>query len=60
MAQVALQKREQDSDGFYAAKLQTARFFMQHCLPQVDALAKSIASGPDSIMGLPAEQFGYY
>ena len=58
-AQIALQKSSSDSDGFYAAKLHTARFFMQHCLPQVDALAKSIASGASSIMALAPEQFAY-
>ena len=58
-AQIALQKSAQDSDGFYAAKLHTARFFMQHCLPQVDSLAKSIATGADSIMALKPEQFAY-
>ena len=58
-AQIALQKSTSDSDGFYTAKLHTARFFMQHCLPQVDALAKSISSGASSIMALAPEQFAY-
>ncbi|HEY3698935.1 MAG TPA: acyl-CoA dehydrogenase C-terminal domain-containing protein [Spongiibacteraceae bacterium] len=59
MARLALQKSAQDSAGFYQAKLHTARFFMQHCLPQIEALSKSIESGADSMMALPAEQFAY-
>ncbi len=58
-ARVALQKTAQDSDGFYAAKLHTARFFMQHCLPQIESLAKSIAGGADAMMALSPEQFAY-
>jgi alkylation response protein AidB-like acyl-CoA dehydrogenase len=60
-AQLAQAKAGQDGDGdgFYAAKLHTARFFMAHCLPQVDGLAKSIDGGPDSIMALAPEHFAY-
>ena len=57
-AQIALQSTDGADADFYRAKVHTARFFMQHCLPQVDALAKSILAGPTSIMGLAAEQFG--
>lgn len=58
-AQLALTKAGQDADGFYQAKLHTARFYMAHCLPQVEGLARSIGAGADSIMALPAEHFVY-
>lgn len=57
-AQIALEKTEGGDADFYSAKLHTARFFMQHCLPQADALAKSIVAGPASLMALSAGQFG--
>jgi alkylation response protein AidB-like acyl-CoA dehydrogenase len=59
MARLAQVKAAQDGDGFYQAKLHTARFYMAHCLPQVDGLARSIGNGPDSIMALAAEHFVY-
>ena len=58
-AQLALTKAAHDTDGFYRAKLHTARFYMAHCLPQVEGLARSIGAGADSIMALPAEHFAY-
>jgi hypothetical protein len=59
MAQAAQARLPQDSDSFYAAKLQTARFFMQRCLPQIQALRATIEAGPDALMTLPPEQFAY-
>jgi hypothetical protein len=58
-AQVAQEKLARDGDGFYQAKLHTARFYMAHCLPQVEGLARSIAAGPATLMALPAAQFAY-
>jgi 3-(methylsulfanyl)propanoyl-CoA dehydrogenase len=59
MAQAASTHLPQDNHGFYAAKLQTARFFMQRCLPQITALRATIEAGPDTLMALPPEQFAY-
>jgi len=59
MAQAALARLSGDGDGFYAAKLQTARFYMQRCLPQIQALRATIEAGPDALMTLPPEQFAY-
>jgi alkylation response protein AidB-like acyl-CoA dehydrogenase len=58
-AQLALAHAADDGDGFYQAKLHTARFYMAHCLPQIDGLARSINSGPDTLMALAAEHFAY-
>jgi hypothetical protein len=35
--------------GFYRAKINTARFFFQRLLPQVDALATGIEAGGQSV-----------
>jgi hypothetical protein len=57
-AQLALPNTAGVEADFYRGKVNTARFYMQHCLPQVDALAKSIVAGPSAVMALAAEQFG--
>jgi butyryl-CoA dehydrogenase len=49
MAEVALAKAGQDATGFYAAKLGTARFFMQRLLPQTGALSAAIMAGGGSM-----------
>ena len=59
MAQVALAKVDGDADGFYAAKLHTARFYMQRCLPRISALRDTVCAGPATLMELSAEQFIY-
>ncbi|GAB3383315.1 acyl-CoA dehydrogenase C-terminal domain-containing protein [Spongiibacter taiwanensis] len=45
------------SEAFNQAKLHTARFFVEHLLPQADALSASIRNGSDSLMAIPAEAF---
>lgn len=57
MAQAALDKVGSDDTGFYAAKLETARFFMQRCLPQIATLRATIEAGPATLMALPVERF---
>ena len=47
----------QDSDGFYAAKLVTVRFFYERVLPQVAGLLTAIKAGKGSMMELPEEAF---
>ncbi|EPJ43770.1 MAG: acyl-CoA dehydrogenase [Osedax symbiont Rs2] len=56
-AQVALTKADDDASGFYAAKLITARFFMQKILPQSSALYASIMAGGGLLMALEEDQF---
>ena len=46
-----------DADGFYAAKLATARFYMDRVLPQTGALFAQIMAGGASIMGLDEAAF---
>jgi alkylation response protein AidB-like acyl-CoA dehydrogenase len=57
MARVALAQVGNDGDGFYAAKLHTARFYMQRCLPRIATLCETICAGPATLMELSAEQF---
>ncbi|WP_376087578.1 acyl-CoA dehydrogenase C-terminal domain-containing protein [Roseomonas sp. CCTCC AB2023176] len=45
MAEVALEKREGDTTGFYDAKLTTARFFMTRMLPHTSAHAAAVMAG---------------
>ena len=45
------------SDGFYEAKLVTARFFADRVMPETGALRRKIESGADSLMAMPAEAF---
>jgi hypothetical protein len=40
-----------------AAKLVTAKFFMQRLLPETAAQLARITSGADNVMALPAEAF---
>jgi alkylation response protein AidB-like acyl-CoA dehydrogenase len=47
----------QDPDGFYAAKLASARFFTDRVLPQTAALYLAIKSGKASTMALPEAAF---
>ena len=56
MAHAALDRGAGD-DPFYAAKCSTAAFYMQHLLPQIQSLSKSIEHGARSMMELAAEQF---
>ncbi len=44
-----------DHDGFYAAKLATARFYALHVLPHTDALARTVTHGSELVMGLGEE-----
>jgi hypothetical protein len=46
-----------NNDGYYVAKLATARFFFAHLLPQTKALGESISRGSDALMQLSAELF---
>ena len=54
MAQVALPKA---ADGFYKAKVETAKFYLQRLLPQTGALLAAIQSGAEVMMAFEADAF---
>ena len=57
MAEIALAKRDDDPDGFYKAKLITAKFYMERVLPQSGALFSQMMSGSSNMMALDEELF---
>ncbi|WP_374373916.1 acyl-CoA dehydrogenase C-terminal domain-containing protein [Dongia sp.] len=57
MVEVALANKDQDPDGFYAAKLQTARFYFARILPETNSLFTILMAGSDSLMAMPADSF---
>jgi butyryl-CoA dehydrogenase len=56
MAEIGL-ARADDQDGFYRAKVATARFFMQRLLPQTNGLFRAVMAGGGSIMALDEAAF---
>ena len=44
-------------EGFYRAKLATARFYAEHLLPQAGALAIEVSGGSGSVLALTPEEF---
>src|SRR5690554_1414301 len=56
MARAALAV-EQDGDGFYQAKLATARFYFKRLLPRVHSLSESVRAGSDVLFELDAAHF---
>jgi len=56
-ADIALARKAGDESGFYRAKLNTARFFMQRILPQSSALFSCIVAGGKSIMDFDDDDF---
>jgi alkylation response protein AidB-like acyl-CoA dehydrogenase len=57
MVEIALAKANADSDGFYAAKVMTARFYFARLLPESNSLFTTLMAGSDSLMAMPAEAF---
>ena len=59
MAEISLPKAggAEDSDGFYTAKVNTARFFMDRILPQTSALFSQIMAGGKSMMAFDEAAF---
>jgi alkylation response protein AidB-like acyl-CoA dehydrogenase len=55
MAQVALPKAE--SDPYYKAKVETARFYFTRLLPEIEMLQKRIKAGSKVLLSLEAEAF---
>ena len=56
MARVALAAAE-DADGFYQAKLGTARFFFKRLLPRIHSLSEAVRAGSEVLFELDATQF---
>lgn len=46
--------------GFYTAKVQTARFYFKRILPRTHSLVATINGGLDSLMEMEEENFGFY
>ena len=59
MARVAAEKLAAGTteEGFYKAKLQTARFYFQRILPRTRAHVDSMLSGADNLMDMDVENF---
>jgi alkylation response protein AidB-like acyl-CoA dehydrogenase len=61
MAEVAQRRLAEpgfSDDGFYAAKIKTARFYYQRILPRTAGHKAAIEGGAESLMALSAEEFG--
>jgi len=56
MAEIALAKKD-DADGFYKAKLGTARFFMERLLPQATAHFQAVMAGGKTMMAFEDAAF---
>lgn len=56
MAEVALAKLD-SGDGFYQAKLTTARYYFSHLLPRRISLITSVNAGAQALFNLPEELF---
>lgn len=59
MARVAAEKLAAgtDEEGFYKAKLQTARFYFERILPRTRALVATMLSGANNLMEMADEDF---
>ena len=59
MAEISLPKlgTAEDSDGFYRAKVNTARFYIQRLLPQSAGLYGAIMAGGGAITGFAEADF---
>lgn len=58
-AQDALQSGTSE-EGFYLAKIQTARFYFKRILPRTTSLAQCINAEIDTLMEMREEHFGFY
>ena len=47
----------EDSDGFYAAKLHTAKFYFERILPRTHSLKVTMQSGTENLLALKEEHF---
>ncbi len=58
MAKVALSNTE-DKDGFYKAKIHTAKFYYAHLLPETSALKRKIKAGSKILLELDEDAFAF-
>ncbi len=59
MAQTAAAHLDSDADGFYQAKITTARFYFTKLFPEVHALTARIKAGASPLMTLKDEHFAF-
>ena len=57
MAKAALEEGGEQSEEFYEAKLQTARFFMTRMLPEADGRFKMVMAGAEPLMTMKESAF---
>jgi Acyl-CoA dehydrogenases len=57
MAEIALSRRDSDDTGFYQAKVDTARFYMERLLPQSSSLFAAIMAGGGTMMNFKEAAF---
>ena len=57
MVEVAQGREADDLSGFYRAKIDTARFYMQRIMPQTGALFAAIMAGSGAITDFEEEAF---
>ena len=60
IAKVAAEKAAGDTDGFYKAKLETARFYFARLFPETEALKLKLKANLNTLMALESDQFGFY
>ena len=51
-AQVAFAQLSASDDGFYGAKLITARYFAEHVLPEANGYRDAIVNGAESVLAM--------
>ena len=57
MVAIAAPKAEEDTSGFYSAKVKVANYFFARILPEAAALAAQVNAGADTLMDLEEELF---
>jgi hypothetical protein len=54
---IAIERMQGPDAGFYGAKLVTARYYVEHVLPEANSLRDAIVNGAESVLALPEELF---
>ncbi len=62
MAKTAQEKLAEGTteEGFYTAKVQTAKFYFKRILPRTKSLVETINGGIDTLMDMEEDNFGFY
>src|SRR5690606_15553123 len=58
LAATELAERDGDPDGFYEARIVSARFFCEQMLPATSGLLGAVTAGADTLFALTPEQLG--